>query len=74
MITYQVDILSPKADKLLHDLADMELIALSEISADPFLTAVNRLRGKATAESLSLKEITEEVEAVRTERYARGQA
>lgn len=74
MITYQVDILSPKADKLLHDLADLELIALSEISADPFLTVVNRLRGKATAESLSLEEITEEVEAVRAERYARIQA
>jgi len=74
MITYQVDILSPKADKLLHDLADLELIALSEISADPFLTVVNRLRGKAAAENLSLEEITEEVEAVRTERYARRQA
>jgi hypothetical protein len=74
MITYKVDILSPKAAKLLHDLADMELIAITEISADPFLTLVNRLRRKATTESLSLEEITKEVEEVRTERYGRRQA
>jgi len=68
---YQVDVLNPKADKLLQDLADLKLIALSKASNDdPFLTVVRRLRKKAAANPPTLEEITKEVEAVRSKRYA----
>ncbi len=70
-MTYQVDILNPKAGKLLKDLADMKLIALSKTSnKDPFLSVVKRLRKKAAAKPPTLEEITKEVESVRTKRYA----
>lgn len=69
-MTYQVDILDPKADKLLHDLADLKLIAISKTADDPFLTIVDRLRKKAAANPPTLQEITKEVEDVRSKRYA----
>lgn len=71
MITYQVDILNPKADKLLQDLADMKLIAISkESKEDPFLAVVKKLRTKAALKPPTLEEITKEVESVRSKRYA----
>ena len=70
MTSYQVDILNPKADKLLQDLADLKLISISQASKDPFLVVVNRLRKKAAAKLPTLQEITKEVEAVRLKRYA----
>ncbi|MGV3595591.1 MAG: hypothetical protein ACO1NK_10095 [Sediminibacterium sp.] len=74
-MTYQIDILNPKADKLLKDLADMNLISITEIrQADPFLSAVKRLRKKAAANPPGLEEITKEVEAVRAKRYAKNKA
>ena len=73
-MTYQVEILNPKADRLLKDLADMDLIALKQTSTDPFLQVVERLRAKAADNPPSLDEITREVEAVRSERYARNKA
>ncbi len=69
-MTYQVDILNPKADKLLQDLADMKLISLSKASDDPFLTIVKRLRKKTAYTPPKLDDITKEVEAVRSKRYA----
>ncbi len=70
-MTYQVDILNPKADKLLQDLADLKLISISKTSNDPFMTVVKRLRKKAAAtKTPTLKEITKEVERVRAKRYA----
>lgn len=69
-MTYQVDILNPKADKLLQDLADLKLISLSKTSGDPFLTVVKRLRKKASAtKPPTLEQITKEVESVRAKRY-----
>lgn len=69
-MTYQVDILIPKADKLLQDLADLKLISLSKVSNDPFLTVVKQLRRKAAAiKTPTLEEITKEVESVRAKRY-----
>lgn len=71
MITYQVDILNPKADRLLKDLADMNLIAIKQTDSDGFMQVIERLRSKA--EQLgppTLEEITQEVETVRAERYA----
>ena len=65
MITYQVDILNPKAGKLLQDLADLDLISIRQTSADGFMNVVNRLRAKATPQVPTLDEITKEVEIVR---------
>ena len=72
---YRIDILNPKASKLLRDLADMKLISITEMqSSDPFLTVVKRLRKKASLNPPSLQEITKEVEAVRSKRYAKSKA
>jgi len=74
-MTYQIDILNPKADKLLKDLAEMNLISITEVrQADPFLSVVKRLRKKAAANPPGLEEITKEVEAVRAKRYAKNKA
>ena len=69
-MTYQVDILNPKADKLLRDLADLKLIALTEASSDPFMSVIKRLRKKASTKPPTLEEITKEVENVRSKSYA----
>lgn len=74
MTMYQVNILNPKAAKLLQDLADLELITLAEIPADPFQTAIDSLRQQATTTPPTLADISKEVEAVRTKRYARRKA
>ena len=74
MTTYQIDLLNPKAGKLLQNLADLHLITIRPVPTDGFLHTVNRLRAKAAAKPPTLDEITKEVEAVRTTRYARGNA
>ena len=74
MTMYQVNILNPKAAKLLQDLADLELITLAEIPADPFQAAIEELRQRAAATPPTLADITKEVEVVRTKRYARRKA
>jgi hypothetical protein len=74
-MTYQIDILNPKASKLLKDLADMKLISITEMqSADPFLNVIKQLRKKASVNPPTLEEITKEVEAVRAKRYAKSKA
>jgi len=75
MVTYQVDILDPKADRLLKDLAEMNLIAIKQTDSDGFMQVIDRLR--SNAERLgppTMEEITQEVETVRAERYARKKA
>ncbi len=69
-MTYQVDILTPKAIKLLQDLADLDLISITQNSEDNFLKVVTRLRKKASSNPPSFDEITKEVELVRAKRYA----
>ena len=71
MTTYQIDLLNPKAGKLLQDLADLNLISIRQAPANGFLDVVNRLRAKAATRPPNLAEITKEVEAVRTKRYAK---
>ncbi|MEI6508359.1 MAG: hypothetical protein WCO54_07730 [Bacteroidota bacterium] len=73
-MTYQVNILNPKATKLLQDLADLNLISLEQFGDDNFLKTVSRLRKKSSSASITLKEITKEVEAVRNKRYASKKA
>ena len=71
MTTYQIDLLNPKAGKLLQDLADLNLISIRQAPANGFLDVVNRLRTKAANRPPNLAEITNEVEAVRAKRYAK---
>lgn len=72
MNTLQIDILNPKATKLLKMLADLDLISIRETKDDAFIKAISKIRAKAKKNPPSLDEITKEVEAVRTERYARS--
>lgn len=73
MASLQVDILNPKAGKLLQDLADLNLIAITELKSDDgFLKVIRKIRSKAKKDPISLEEITKEVEAVRTKRYAKA--
>ena len=72
MATIQVEILNPKAGKLLEDLAELKLISIQKVSDDGFLTLVNKFRAKAKKNPPSLQDITKEVEIVRAKRYARS--
>ncbi len=72
MNTLQIDVLNPKANKLLQDLAALNLISIKKITEDGFLKMVSKLRAKAKNNPLSLEEITQEVELVRTKRYAKS--
>ena len=69
-MTYQVDVLNQKAIKLLQDLADLDLISITQNSEDNFLKVITRLRKKASANPPSFDEITKEVELDRAKRYA----
>lgn len=69
METVQIDILNPKAKKLLRNLADLNLIKINKIkSKSDFSALLQKLRAKSTDE-ISLDEITNEVEKVRSSRY-----
>jgi len=70
MNTIRVDILNPKAARLLKDLADLNLIAIQDIPKNGFETILKKLRAK-TKSVPSLDEITKEVELVRTRQYAK---
>jgi len=71
MDTLKINILNPKAVKLLEDLADLNLITIEDSSNNnDFKNILERLRSKESV-PLTLEEITAEVEAVRTERYAK---
>jgi hypothetical protein len=69
-MTIKVEILNPKAKKLLNDLADLNLISISEVKEDTFMEVVRRIRSKSKENKLPLSEITKEVEKVRSRRYA----
>jgi hypothetical protein len=69
MQTFQVNVLNPKAYKLLQDLADLDLISIENTAEDGFLKTISNLRTKAATHPLSLEDITKEVELVRTKRY-----
>ena len=70
----QVNILNPKAAKLLQNLADLDLIRIEESGADGFMAAVRKIRAKVGKKPPSLAEITKEVEIVRSARYANSKA
>ena len=66
----RVDILNPKAARLLKDLADLNLIAIQDTSKNGFASVLKKLRSKAKS-APTLNEIANEVELVRTKRYAK---
>lgn len=67
MNTMRVDILNPKAARLLKDLADLNLISIQDISKNGFEGVLKKLRSKAKT-APTLEEITSEVELVRSNR------
>ncbi len=71
MNTMQIDLLNPKAGKLLQDLVDLKLIAIRKSDNDGFMDIVNKIRDKAKGNAPSLNEITKEVEIFRTLRHPR---
>jgi predicted unusual protein kinase regulating ubiquinone biosynthesis (AarF/ABC1/UbiB family) len=69
METIRVDIIDPKAKKLLKDLADLNLIRINnENYRSDFSTLLQKIRAKSI-EEISFDEITKEVEQVRKSRY-----
>lgn len=70
MNTLKVNIINPKARKLLNDLADLKLISIQDVSKTGFSSVLKKLRAKnKSVPSLDL--ITKEVEIVRSKRYAK---
>lgn len=69
MTTFNIEILNPKAKKLLQDLAELRLITITESKSNPFLKAIKKIRSKKAI--LTLEEITKEVEIVRSKRYGK---
>ena len=67
MAILNIEILNPKAKKLLQDLAELRLISISEKTSNPFLETIKKLRSEKS--NFTLEEITKDVEAVRTKRY-----
>ena len=70
MNTITVNILNPKAARLLKDLEDLNLIAIQDTSKNGFASILKKLRSKAKS-APTLEEITNEVELVRSKRYAK---
>jgi hypothetical protein len=71
MNTLRIDILNPKAERLLKNLADLNLIAIKKDSPkNDFIGILKGLRTKAKLVPTP-DEITKEVEIVRSKRYAK---
>ena len=71
MDTMRIDILNPKATRLLKDLAALNLIAIQDTSKNGFAAVLNKLRSKSKS-APTLEEITNEVELVRAKRDAKS--
>ena len=72
MKSYQIDILNPKAARLLQDLADMKLISIKENKNHEFFSIISKFRRNASTSVPALEEITKEVESVRSRRLTRN--
>jgi hypothetical protein len=71
MNTLTIELLNPKAKRLLKDLADLNLIAIQKPNAKSgFANVLKKMRSKAISVP-TLDEITKEVELVRAKRYAK---
>jgi len=72
MKTYQIQVLEPRARKLLEELANLKLIKIEEMDEpkEQFRKLVGKIRSKSNKKP-SLADITKEVETVRKKRYAK---
>lgn len=70
-MTFKVEILNPKAKKLLLEMQANKLISLSKADEGKFIKLVKSIRKNALKYPISKEEIAREVELVRGERYAR---
>jgi hypothetical protein len=70
MRTYQIELLEPKAQKLIEELVNLKLIKVCEVATpkQEFKELLAKLREKKM-KKLTLAEITKEVELVRKRRY-----
>jgi|JFJP01.1.fsa_nt_gi hypothetical protein len=69
METMTIDIINPKAKKLLKDLMAMDLIKIRKKSSKPSLESILSKTRQFSKEALSLEAITKEVEVVRQKMY-----
>lgn len=69
MNTIRIDILNPKAKKLLKNLEELNLISIKKDEELTFSKLVDKLRNKKGPKP-TFEEITKEVEEVRAKRYA----
>ncbi|MGB3852670.1 MAG: hypothetical protein WA958_22080 [Tunicatimonas sp.] len=68
-MTLQIEIIDPKAKRLLEDLADLGVISIKKNSSkERFATLLDQFRNQKGA-TPDLEDITTEVEEVRAERY-----
>ncbi|MGN8059164.1 hypothetical protein ACTJKN_22950 [Pedobacter sp. 22163] len=72
MDTMRINILNPKATKLLKDLAALKLIAIQDVSKNGFAEVLKKLRAKSQTIP-TFEDITNEVELVRSKRYAKSE-
>ncbi len=71
METLTIDLINPKAKKLLKDLMDLNLISIRENEIkSPLRELLDKIRSNSD-EEITMDEITAEVKAVRRERYAK---
>ena len=70
MESIRIEILNPKAKKLLKSLVDLNLIAIRN-SKNEFSELLEKLRSK-NSDKPTLEEITREVEFVRNKRYGKS--
>lgn len=70
MESIRIDILNPKARKLLKNLEELNLISIKKDKELTFSEVVDKIRNKKGSKP-TLEEITKEVEEVRAERYAK---
>lgn len=68
----RIEILNPKAKKLLKSLADLKLIAI-RTSKNEFSELLKKLRS-TNSDELTLEAISKEVEIVRSKRYGQNKS
>lgn len=73
MATLRINIINPKAKKLLKDLEDSGFISIEKETKNDLTTLLSKLR-RNSKDAPSLEEITQEVELVRAERFAKENA
>lgn len=72
METITIDIINPKAKKLLKDLMELDLISIRKHNFKSNLKTLLSKTRKYSNNAVSLDEITKEVEIVRQEMYEQG--